>query len=73
MSTELFFGPDGERLADRERREAAAKSICATCPVRARCLDHALVAAERYGVWGGLDETERAAEARRRRRAAAAA
>ncbi len=71
MSTELFFGPDGERQADRERREAMAKNVCADCPVRARCLDHALTAGERYGVWGGLDENERAAETRRRRRAAA--
>ncbi|AEQ20988.1 WhiB-like protein [Rhodococcus phage E3] len=30
-----------------------AKAICAECPVRARCLQHARDAGERYGVWGG--------------------
>jgi WhiB family redox-sensing transcriptional regulator len=44
-----------ERLA-RERR---AKSICAACPVRLRCLEYAIAADERYGIWGGLNNDER--------------
>ena len=44
-----------ERLA-RERR---AKSICAACPVRQRCLEYAIAADERYGIWGGLTKDER--------------
>lgn len=30
-----------------------AKALCATCPIRARCLDTALDRAEPWGVWGG--------------------
>jgi len=36
-----------------------AKRICATCPVRSECLDHALANDERFGIWGGLSERER--------------
>jgi WhiB family redox-sensing transcriptional regulator len=54
-----FFHPDGERGASRGRREAAAKSVCQSCPVRAECAAHALAAREPYGVWGGFTEAER--------------
>src|SRR5215831_1266244 len=67
-----FFGPDGERQAEREVREERVKLVCAECPVRRQCLEHALRQPERYGVWGGLTEVERVAVIRRRRRAAAA-
>lgn len=40
---------------------AKAKKVCAACPVRGRCLQHALAAGEDHGVWGGLDEDERRA------------
>jgi WhiB family transcriptional regulator, redox-sensing transcriptional regulator len=33
--------------------------VCAGCPVRAACLEHALRTRERFGVWGGLTEEER--------------
>lgn len=36
-----------------------AKRICATCPVRTECLEHALASDERFGIWGGLSERER--------------
>ncbi|MEX2549141.1 MAG: WhiB family transcriptional regulator [Nitriliruptoraceae bacterium] len=36
-----------------------AKRICAACPVRSECLDHALSSDERFGIWGGLSERER--------------
>lgn len=36
-----------------------AKRICAACPVRNECLEHALVNDERFGIWGGLSERER--------------
>jgi WhiB family transcriptional regulator, redox-sensing transcriptional regulator len=36
-----------------------AKRICAACPVREDCLDHALSNDERFGIWGGLSERER--------------
>jgi WhiB family transcriptional regulator, redox-sensing transcriptional regulator len=64
----LFFGPDGERPAERASREAEAKAICASCPVRAECLDYALSHGVRYGVWGGRNEEERFRERLRRAR-----
>jgi WhiB family redox-sensing transcriptional regulator len=54
-----FFHPDGERGSSRTRREAAAKLVCATCPVRPECAAHALTVQEPYGVWGGFTEAER--------------
>jgi len=56
-----FFSPEAERGAKRERREAAAKALCLQCPVIAKCREHALMAQEPYGVWGGLSESDRAA------------
>ncbi|MEU9145685.1 WhiB family transcriptional regulator [Streptomyces sp. NPDC048349] len=54
-----FYHPAGERGEDREERDAAAKRVCAVCPVRAACLEHALRTREPFGVWGGLTEEER--------------
>jgi len=56
---ELFFEEDRERGARRSRREAGAKRVCAVCPVKAACLQHALKAGEAYGIWGGLTAAER--------------
>ena len=39
--------------------EQTALSICATCPVQAECLDYALEADIRFGVWGGMTEKQR--------------
>lgn len=64
----LFFGPDGERQPEREARERKAKEICAQCSVRTTCLDYAIATPEKYGVYGGLNEDERATERRRRMR-----
>lgn len=36
-----------------------AKKVCASCEVRAECLDYALAHDERFGIWGGLSERER--------------
>ena len=47
-------------FADTSRRtNARAASICASCPVRRPCLAWALVFAEEFGVWGGLDAADR--------------
>lgn len=54
-----FFHPDGERGSSRNRREAKAKAVCGSCPVRAECAAHALSVREPYGVWGGFGESER--------------
>jgi WhiB family redox-sensing transcriptional regulator len=47
-----------------------AKSICAVCPVREPCLEHALAVREKHGVWGGLTERERRRLVRQRRKTA---
>lgn len=67
----LFFPAAGERLPDREIREAEAGAVCSWCEVRAECLDYALARPEKDGTWGGLNEDERASERRRRMRRAA--
>jgi WhiB family redox-sensing transcriptional regulator len=57
---ELFFPPGPvEPREERLAREAVAKRICATCPVRVACLEYALAVREPYGIWGGLNEYER--------------
>ena len=63
-STELFYPPSGAG-------SGPAKAVCARCPVRAACLDHALVVGERHGVWDGLTEDERRALRRQRAEGAA--
>ena len=55
-----FYPPThAERKRERLARERRAKTMCAPCPVRGECLEHAVAADERYGVWGGLTADER--------------
>lgn len=49
---DLFF--PGSKAA-----EAAAKALCAMCPVRYDCHEYSLEARESFGVWGGLNEKQR--------------
>ena len=63
----LFFGPAAEFVSATTKREAAAKAICAGCPVRDACLAYALDTGQEYGIWGGLTEDERRALLRHRR------
>ena len=58
--TRLFFGIAGERPERRARREAAARELCASCPVLVPCRDAARAGRE-SGFWGGESEEERAA------------
>jgi hypothetical protein len=44
----LFFPEPGD-----EATEAAARAICAACPVRAECYAGAIARRETSGVWGG--------------------
>ena len=55
-------------LTDEEAEEP--KAICAKCPVREACLEYAIAAREKDGVWGGLTDRERRRLIRRRRRSA---
>lgn len=59
LDSSMFFHPEGERGPRRTIREAAAKAICAACPVLVQCREAALAAREPYGIWGGLSEHER--------------
>ncbi len=58
MPVEVFFEAEGARGANKRRREEVAKRVCARCPVLEPCREHAL-AAEDFGVWGGLSAHER--------------
>lgn len=37
-----------------------ARRLCAGCPVRPACLEHAITNGETDGIWGGLTADERA-------------
>ncbi|BBA98277.1 putative WhiB family transcriptional regulator [Actinacidiphila reveromycinica] len=67
--TAVFF-PVGRSGVPASVDAAYAKTFCTPCPVRSECLTHALNHREDYGVWGGLDEDERAELLRQARRAA---
>ena len=54
------FGRDVDFFPGVGDRATAAKALCASCPVRQTCLDYALTNGIGHGVWGGLNETERA-------------
>lgn len=56
-------GHDPEQWMDDApgRPTAAARAVCAACPVRAACLAHALAHDEPWGMWGGLTTRERVA------------
>lgn len=63
-------GLPGDLMVPVDRKDVAeAKRVCAVCPVIDECREHALAVNEQYGVWGGLDENERAAIRRARREA----
>jgi WhiB family redox-sensing transcriptional regulator len=55
-----FFPSDGAGVE-------VARKICADCPVKAACLEHALVNRIDHGVWGGCSERERRRILKRRR------
>ena len=63
VDPELFHP---ERGPGERRAMASAKAVCARCPVQRECLDDALEADDRYGIWGGLLPHERE-DIRRRR------
>jgi WhiB family redox-sensing transcriptional regulator len=65
---DVFFPQRQGNRHTEARATAAAKAVCATCPVVDACLDHAIETNEHYGVWGGMTTRERVAEKRRRKR-----
>lgn len=63
VQKKLFF-PTAESGPARTMQVAAAKAVCARCPVREQCLIEALARIP-YGIAGGLTEHERRALRRR--------
>lgn len=63
LDPDIFYPPSDEDAWE-------AKAVCDTCPVRQACLEHALAAREREGVWGGATERERRRILRQRRKSA---
>ena len=59
VDADLFHPGRGESTAE-------AKAVCAACSVRDACLDYALAAGEKFGIWGGKSERERRAIRRQR-------
>lgn len=49
QDTEIFYPETGDTKAAKK-----AIAVCKTCPVRDRCLYHALTNPESFGVWGGF-------------------
>lgn len=60
MPPSVFFPNDGVGVE-------IARRICGDCPVKAPCLEYALLNRIDHGVWGGSSERERRRIARRRR------
>lgn len=63
LRADVFYPDDDDEAIE-------AKAVCADCPVRAACLEHALMHREKAGVWGGATERERRRIIRQRRRSA---
>jgi WhiB family transcriptional regulator, redox-sensing transcriptional regulator len=61
MDPQVFFPSDGLGVQ-------AATAICRDCPVRAACLEYALVNRIQHGVFGGESERARERILRERRR-----
>lgn len=53
-----WWFPRNEQRADTSARATVARAYCAVCPTRRTCLHNHL--AEPAGIFGGLDEKERA-------------
>ena len=68
-SPDLFFPAGTTGAAMHEI--AAAKAVCAECPVQSQCLRFALRTGQAYGIWGGTTEDERITMRRLSRRPAA--
>ena len=62
LPVEMFFPAVEQEAFD-------AKAVCQTCAVKEPCLEFALIAGERFGIWGGLTSQERRSLAAKRRKA----
>lgn len=60
---EIFFVEDKYPMAQRE-----ARLICQGCEHQEDCLEYAIWNDEKFGIWGGMNTTERRRLRRQRRR-----
>ncbi len=69
VDPELFFPQEVEvapnKIVSKYSNLAAAKQVCASCPLSLQCLEYALRNTE-IGIWGGTTESQR--ESLRKRR-----
>jgi WhiB family redox-sensing transcriptional regulator len=56
---ELFFPENRKTLAEEVKAAAAAKRVCARCPVVSACLEAAFANGDVFGVFGGSTPAER--------------
>lgn len=57
LSHDLFFTPDGAQGVDE--KDLPGLLVCQSCPVQPDCLDYALKANEKFGLWGGMPTKKR--------------
>jgi WhiB family redox-sensing transcriptional regulator len=65
LPADLFF-PAGELEEEAVEQAEEAKTVCARCPVRTACLEWAIATNQPYGIWGGMNASERRSIRRRR-------
>ncbi|SDP59282.1 Transcription factor WhiB [Pedococcus dokdonensis] len=53
--------PEHPKNVSPIQRRAYAARLCANCPVIGHCLQYAVAADERHGIWGGQSEEQRRA------------
>lgn len=64
--TSTILGADWYADPNTLEQQLAIRVCFNVCPVRSRCLDHAVATEERFGVWGGLNINQRQALARQK-------
>jgi WhiB family redox-sensing transcriptional regulator len=59
IDPEVWFPERGGNSKYRTPEAVHAKQICKVCPAIAECREYALKYTGLYGIWGGLDPSER--------------
>ncbi|MDB4872505.1 MAG: transcription factor WhiB [Gemmatimonadales bacterium] len=60
VDPELFFPIGSTESGPGLLLAQKAIQVCQRCPIRSDCLDHAITKPEKFGIWGGTTEEERA-------------
>jgi WhiB family redox-sensing transcriptional regulator len=59
QSPDLFFPEDQPDSIMQRMAEKIAKELCKTCPVVEQCRNYGIMAAEPFGIYGGLSPEDR--------------